>query len=112
MGTPTPTTLDAIDAPWLTEALRASGAASPDASITGFARTDLGEGEGFVGDIARLELTYEAGTGPTSVKPSPLVMPRGAIVRGTPTRDCNRAVPKTMSHSGEVNPKFMFGSTK
>lgn len=67
MGTPTPTTLDAIDAPWLTEALRASGAASPDASITGFARTDLGEGEGFVGDIARLELTYASGTGPASV---------------------------------------------
>ena len=85
MGTPTPTTLNAIDAPWLTEALVASQAASADASISGFIRTDLGEGEGFVGDIARLELTYDRGAGPASV-----------IAKVPTAVDLNRATGKSL----------------
>ena len=67
MATTTPSRLDDITSDWLTEVLRSEGAVSADARIETFERTDLGDGEGFVGDIARLRLAYSAGTGPATV---------------------------------------------
>lgn len=67
MATSTPSRLDDITSDWLTEVLRAERAISADARVEAFERTDLGEGEGFVGDIARLRLAYSAGTGPATV---------------------------------------------
>ena len=67
MATTTPCRLDDITSDWLTAVLCAEGAISADARIDGFERTDLGDGEGFVGDIARLRLAYSVGTGPNTV---------------------------------------------
>ncbi|NDH84916.1 MAG: hypothetical protein EBY65_08660, partial [Acidimicrobiia bacterium] len=67
MATSTPSRLDDITSDWLTEVLRAERAISADARVEAFERTDLGDGEGFVGDIARLRLAYSAGTGPATV---------------------------------------------
>lgn len=67
MALPTPTTLDGFTNEWLTQALRASGALDTDTSVTGSQQQILGEGEGFMGVLARLTLTYEGGTGPGSV---------------------------------------------
>jgi hypothetical protein len=54
-----PGEVDDIDAAWLTDALRAGGALSPDNAVRSFESTILGEGEGFIGEIARLKLAYE-----------------------------------------------------
>ncbi len=67
MATTTPSRLDDITSDWLTAVLSSEGAISADARIEAFERTDLGDGEGFVGDIARLRLAYSAGTGPATV---------------------------------------------
>jgi hypothetical protein len=67
MGQATPATLEEIDASWLTEALRSSGSITHDATIGTIDQERLGEGEGFMGDIARLRLTYASGTGPASL---------------------------------------------
>ena len=67
MATTTPSRLDDITSDWLTEVLSSEGAIGADARIEAFERTDLGDGEGFVGDIARLRLAYSAGTGPATV---------------------------------------------
>lgn len=67
MATTTPRRLDDITSDWLTDVLRAEGAIGAAARIDGFERTDLGDGEGFVGDIARLRLDYSVGTGPNTV---------------------------------------------
>ncbi|MEM8706153.1 MAG: phosphotransferase [Actinomycetota bacterium] len=85
MGTTTPSRLDDISADWLTSAMRAEGAIADDAEISSFTRTDLGDGEGFVGDIARLTLDYGAGTGPASV-----------IAKVPTAVDLNRATGKSL----------------
>ncbi|MEO0495616.1 MAG: hypothetical protein AAF081_19585, partial [Actinomycetota bacterium] len=85
MGTRTPSRLDDITSAWLTDALHSGGAISAHAEIGGFERTDLGEGEGFVGDIARLELRYASGSGPASV-----------IAKVPTAVDLNRATGKSL----------------
>ncbi|MEM9467688.1 MAG: phosphotransferase [Actinomycetota bacterium] len=67
MGETTPVTLADIDAAWLTGALAQAGSISGDATIDALEQERLGEGEGFMGEIARLRLTYGSGTGPASV---------------------------------------------
>ncbi|HAB58179.1 MAG: hypothetical protein CL433_11450 [Acidimicrobiaceae bacterium] len=67
MATPTPIRLEDITSDWLTEVLCAEGTISADARIDSIERTDLGDGEGFVGDIARLRLAYSVGTGPDTI---------------------------------------------
>lgn len=54
-----PADIQDISAPWLTEALRAGGVLAPDNSVRSCEWTLLGEGEGFIGEIARFKLTYE-----------------------------------------------------
>lgn len=62
-----PERLDDLTPEWLTAALRESGELAPTASVTSAERQILGEGEGFLGDIARLTLSYEGGEGPATV---------------------------------------------
>lgn len=59
-----PTTPDDLTAAWLTDALRAGGAIGADVSVTSAVPQTLGEGAGFIGQIARVTLTYDrAGAG-------------------------------------------------
>ena len=62
-----PERLDDLTPEWLTTALREGGHLAPTGEVTSVEREILGEGEGFMGDIARLRLAYEGGEGPASV---------------------------------------------
>ncbi len=62
-----PGALSAVDADWMTEVLRSSGAIDT-ASVTAVDCIDIGEGTGIFGEIGRAALTYDrAGAGPASV---------------------------------------------
>ena len=61
-----PEQLDDLTPEWLTAALR-EGGHLPAGAVTAVERTVLGEGEGFMGDIARLTLSYEGGEGPATL---------------------------------------------
>ncbi|MEM9202235.1 MAG: phosphotransferase [Actinomycetota bacterium] len=67
MGDVTPTTLAEIDGAWLTAALRAAGTIDGESQIGQVDQQRLGEGEGFMGEIARLTLSYTSGSGPASL---------------------------------------------
>jgi len=56
---PIPTTLDDLTPAWLTDALRATGHLPPDVSVTSVAAQRIGEDVGFIGLLARLNLTYD-----------------------------------------------------
>jgi hypothetical protein len=56
--------LDEIGAPWLTTAMRSTGTIDALTTVDDVTWELLGEGEGFLGDLARLHITYEGGTGP------------------------------------------------
>jgi len=56
--TPYPTNPDEITPEWLTDALRKSGAIK-DATVTSFDGKVIGEGAGFMGQLAKLSLTYD-----------------------------------------------------
>ena len=62
-----PERLDDLTPEWLTTALREAGHLPAAGEVTSVEREILGEGEGFMGDIARLRLAYEGGEGPASV---------------------------------------------
>jgi hypothetical protein len=60
-----PTTMTAFDASWLTEALDHAGVAT--AAVTAVDAEPIAVGEGFLGELARLHLTYaEPGAGPAT----------------------------------------------
>lgn len=67
MGESTPTTLAEFTPAWLTEALRAGGTITETSTVTAIEQEILGQGEGFMGDLARLTLGYEGGNGPATV---------------------------------------------
>ncbi len=67
MGLSTPTTIDDIGTAWLTEVLRQSAAIGSTTTITALDAELLGQGEGFMGEIARLRLRTDDGSGPRSV---------------------------------------------
>ena len=62
-----PERLDDLTPEWLTQVLREGGFVPAEGAVTSVEREILGEGEGFMGDIARLRLSYEGGEGPASV---------------------------------------------
>lgn len=64
-GGPTTPTGAAVDAVWLTDVLRSSGAA--DGTITELRTEPLGVGIGLVGSLVRMRLTWTGGAGPGSV---------------------------------------------
>lgn len=67
MDTSLPTRLVDFTGSWLTQALREAGTISESTVVSSVQQSILGRGEGFVGDIARLELGYRGGAGPASV---------------------------------------------
>ncbi|MGA9276236.1 phosphotransferase [Ilumatobacter sp.] len=67
MGAPTPTTLEGFTPAWLTDELRRSGTIGPDSTVTAVDQTILGEGEGFMGVLARLALSYDGPVGPATM---------------------------------------------
>ncbi len=62
-----PEQLYELTSAWLTEALRETGELSPTSTVTSVEQELLGEGEGFMGVIARLRMQYEGEAGPASV---------------------------------------------
>ena len=62
-----PERLDDLTPEWLTAALRETGELGPTGTVTSVDRQILGEGEGFLGDLARLTLGYEGEEGPATV---------------------------------------------
>ena len=85
MGATTPTTLEQIDAAWLTAALVESGTLASGTMIERIEQVRLGEGEGFMGEIARLGLTYRSGSGPASL-----------VAKVPTTDDGNRATGRSL----------------
>ena len=67
MALPIPERLDDLTPEWLTAVLRESGELAPSARVTAATRETLGEGEGFLGDLARLTLDYEGEAGPATM---------------------------------------------
>lgn len=67
--TRTPAHLGELSDEWLTHAMRSGGYLDGSATVAGHTASRIGEGAGFLGDLARVELTY-AGTpdgAPTSM---------------------------------------------
>ena len=62
-----PEQLDDLTPEWLTAALRESGELTASTTVTSAEQQILGEGEGFLGDIVRLTLSYDGGEGPGTV---------------------------------------------
>lgn len=52
---------------WLTDALRAGGAIVGTTSVSGFRADLIGEGVGFIGQVARVGLAYDGAAGPASL---------------------------------------------
>ncbi|MEM7140631.1 MAG: phosphotransferase [Actinomycetota bacterium] len=67
MDQPIPTGLDDITPAWLTAALRSTDVIGPEDSIDEIEVTVLGTGEGFAGDLARLNVGYGSGGGPATM---------------------------------------------
>ena len=61
-----PCWLDEIGATWLTAAMRSTNTIDASTSVTSVEWELLGDGEGFIGDLARLSLSYDGGTGPAT----------------------------------------------
>lgn len=56
-----------LQSPDLTELLRDGGVIAPSTEVVSVGWDPLGEGEGFVGDLGRLTLTYQNGDGPATM---------------------------------------------
>lgn len=67
MALPIPRTLEDLGAEWLTDALRSRGVIGPESVISGRSVEELGAGEGFSGELARIRLVYGSGSGPATV---------------------------------------------
>ena len=67
MALPIPETLDEITADWLTLALRQREVISEKTTVLGRTIEVLGVGEGFSSELARIQLSYESGSGPATV---------------------------------------------
>lgn len=83
MAIPVPASLDALDAPTMTAALVEGGALAPRGRVTTVTQQPFAAGQGFLGDLARLALTYDP-TGPagpsTVVAKAPTTDPGGREV--------------------------------
>ncbi|MEX2372439.1 MAG: phosphotransferase, partial [Dehalococcoidia bacterium] len=75
-ASPIPSRLTDLEASWLTDALRACDAIGESCRVESIDVKQLGEGEGFLGELGRVRITYApAGAGPESVIakfPSPI----------------------------------------
>ncbi len=74
-----PTGIEELDSGWLTRALRSRGSLPTKARVGSVRAQPLGEGEGFVGVVARLHLDYEGESGdlpPTMIAKLPTPVAR------------------------------------
>lgn len=62
-----PTSIDAIDAPWMTSVLRTSGGIDGNTSVATVSIEPFQVGVGLLGQLARASLTYDGGDGPASL---------------------------------------------
>jgi len=67
MSVPTPTTLDEFTPAWLTKEFRRTKTIAPDSTVTAVDYTILGDGEGFMGIIGRMSLSYDGTPGPATM---------------------------------------------
>lgn len=67
MTDPTPTTIEGFTPAWLTRILRGNSTITSETTVTGVDHKVLGEGEGFMGIVARLSLSYEGPEGPATM---------------------------------------------
>jgi hypothetical protein len=58
--------LDEFSASWLTHALRSTQTIDRATTVSEVSWELLGDGEGFIGDLARIQLSYDGGTGPAT----------------------------------------------
>lgn len=71
-----PGSLDEISAEWLTSALRSTNTIQADSHVSKMSWELLGEGQGFLGDLARISMEYEGTPGPkTAVLKIPTTKP-------------------------------------
>ncbi len=61
-----PGSLDAISEEWLTSAMRSTNTIQPDSHVSKMSWELLGEGQGFLGDLARISMEYQGTPGPAS----------------------------------------------
>lgn len=68
-GNAVPSRPEQLNAEWLTACLRHAGVLSRDARVAGFETARIGEGRGFAGQLARLQLHYEpaSAAGPSTL---------------------------------------------
>lgn len=62
-----PKTLDEVTSEWMTRVLHASGAIDTDTVVASLSAKPFQVGVGLLGQLARVELTYDGGSGPLSV---------------------------------------------
>ncbi|MGE4426321.1 MAG: aminoglycoside phosphotransferase, partial [Solirubrobacteraceae bacterium] len=74
---PLPTTIEELDAPWLTAALRADGTIGPNAGVTAVRAERIALDTGFSSELYRLALDGDPGV-PASVV---VKLPTGTVVR-------------------------------
>ena len=73
-----PAHLGELNDEWLTHAMRSSGLISPSNAVTSHTASRIGEGAGFLGDLARVELSYasaEDGAPASMIAKFPTAMP-------------------------------------
>jgi len=58
--------LDELTVGWLTDALRSTDTIDTQTTVSEFSWDLLGDGEGFLGDLARVRLAYDGGDGPAT----------------------------------------------
>ena len=62
-----PTSTAAVTPEWLTAALLSGGAIAPGTTVATAEAQNMGAGIGFMGEVGRLKVTYNGGTGPQDV---------------------------------------------
>ena len=62
-----PTSTSEITTEWMTEKMRGGGAIAPSTTVRRIERDAMGTGIGFMGEVGRLRLEYDGGSGPSSV---------------------------------------------
>lgn len=67
MGEPTPTTMAGFTPAWLTDELRRNEVIGAATTVAAVEHETLGTGEGFMGELARLTLTYDGDPGPATM---------------------------------------------
>ena len=106
-----PGRLDEISVEWLTDALRSSGTIPADSRVSNMSWSLLGEGEGFLGDLARIELEYEGVAGPaTAVLKIPTTKPenRGLGVMFSAYENVVRFYNELAQHTKVRRPRCYF----